>query len=855
MRFSPNSWITAIAVISAAITVAAGTSGFGQSKLPVQRLRTSDFRLTSKGGNGPTFCFSPDGKLVAGANWEEVRLWSFPDGKLLHDFSGAIQGSCIGFAVDGKALLVLEQRRMEVYRFDVASGHLLRTVHLEDVVDERGATTFRLSADGRWLFMTEVYNHFAVWDTTTGKRTFRKEIGIGKGGEGRISNAGVATLWDNLFIDRYDVRTGDQLGRTKIYQRMDVLAGNPQGTLLAAYSPADKSIIFWDTTNDKQTGGTIPLPEEFRGGLNEAAISSDGRRFVFWKNRDQWLWNRQVAIYDVESGTMISSVDPPGTYSLDQPEISPDGRYMFLAGGRSVFTPIDTATGKLHREIPDHILAVERLSFTPDGRTLLVGSRDKRQAWNVGTGAPGTVFEKWYHTPTVSAVSDDRALISGIKGGGIRLQAIDSGAIEREIETATDKYFAEIQLSVDRKTFIGVENFRGGYNRRWNVADGAVVNEQQLPVVDSERRFDPSTAIRGLTLGGTRLIRLEQVVPPSKRPDGSIDRGHVELVLDDWTAQLTTNRLPLPAMGRFAFDDNGILLAAVVSDDQTPRPYGEKWGSTHLILWDVATGWERLRVDREMHSYFGAFSAVAITRDGRLAATVCEHDRVEIWNGFNGYKLDSFDAGCDVTAITFSDDGTMLATGHPDGSVYLWSTRAAWDLVVQPIPLNKQTAKRCWDELLAAGRTPVLAWHHLLRNPAQATALLKDNLSQGEANKGVAAFLENALASLPVDEHDLADGSSPVSPMMLALKQAREKAPTDEARTYYEQLLDAASRPMLPKARRPILGILLAEQLNTEESRKLIEEFAAGPAGAFETQVAKSALVRIRSRAETTSSD
>ena len=141
--------------------------------------------------------------------------------------------------------------------------------------------------------------------------------------------------------------------------------------------------------------------------LPDAALSADGRRFVFWISRDKWLWNRQVAIFDVESGKMISSFDPPGTYFLEQPEISPDGRYMFLAGNRSVFTPVDTTTGKLVHEIPDHILAVEKLSFTPDGHTLLVGSRDKRQAWNVGTGKPGPLFEKWYHTPNIAAVNNE----------------------------------------------------------------------------------------------------------------------------------------------------------------------------------------------------------------------------------------------------------------------------------------------------------------------------------------------------------------------------------------------------------------------------------------------------------------
>jgi WD40 repeat protein len=839
-----------IALANVVVTGCLFSVAAGQSKLPLQRLGISEFRLAARGGSNRPFRFSPDGKLVAGANWEEVRLWSFPDGKLLHDFSSAIQSNCIGFAANGKEFLALEQRRMEIYRFDVASGNLLAKVRLEDVEDEQGATTYRLSPDGRWLCMTEVYNHLAVWDTTTGKRQFRKEVGTGKGSGGAISDAGVLTLWDNLFVDRYDVRTGEQLGRRTIYERMEVLASNPQGTVLAAYSPNDKSIIFWDTTNDKEVGGKIPIADEHKRELRDAALSADGRRFVFWLSQDKWLWNRKVAVFDVDSGKLISSFDPPGVYFLEQPEISPDGSYMFPAGNRSVFTPVDVTTGKLVHEIPDHILAVEKLSFTRDGRTLLVGGRDKRQAWSVDSGKPGLVFEQWYHTPNIAAVNNTSALVSGIKRGGLRLQNIETGVVEREYETETDKYFSDIQLSVDRKTFVATESLQGGHLRRWNVADGKVVSDRQLPAVNFERRIDESKVIRGLTLCGSRVIRMEQVVPPSKRTDGSSDPGRGDLVLEDWASEIVTNRLPIPAMGRFVFADNGegTLLAVAVSNDHTPQPYGEKWGSTHLLVWDVATGWERLRIDREMHGYFGSFAMLAITRDGRLVATVSDRNRVEIWNGFNGYQLDGFDTACGVTALAFSDDGTTLATGHEDGSVFLWNTRTAWDQVVQRLRMNQKMAQQYWNDLAGEGRKPAIAWQTLLRNPEQAAELLKTNLRRIAAAKGFAGMLQSVIVPLPDEISELVDASAPVPPIMRALQQGLDAAATEEARSDYKRLLEAASRPMSPKARRPILAVLLAEQLDTPDSRKLIEEMAAGAAGAFETRVAKSALLRIRSK-------
>jgi hypothetical protein len=162
--------------------------------------------------------------------------------------------------------------------------------------------------------------------------------------------------------------------------------------------------------------------------------------------------------------------------------------------------------------------------------------------------------------------------------------------------------------------------------------------------------------------------------------------------------------------------------------------------------------------------------------------------------------------------------------------------------------MNQRMAQRYWKDLAGGGRKPAVAWQALLGNPQQAVEMLKINLKQAAAAKGIAGALESLVVPLPQEGQELLDASPPVPPVMRALQQALEQTTSEEARTHYRQLLDAASRPMPLEMRRPILGILLAEQLDTAESRKLIEEIASGPAGGFDTQVAKAALVRIRWR-------
>src|SRR5690242_4060631 len=50
------------------------------SNAPMQRLYESEFRLTPSGSTICKFAFSPDGQLLAGSNWSEIRLWTFPEG-------------------------------------------------------------------------------------------------------------------------------------------------------------------------------------------------------------------------------------------------------------------------------------------------------------------------------------------------------------------------------------------------------------------------------------------------------------------------------------------------------------------------------------------------------------------------------------------------------------------------------------------------------------------------------------------------------------------------------------------------------------------------------------------------------
>jgi WD domain, G-beta repeat len=326
------------------------------------------------------------------------------------------------------------------------------------------------------------------------------------------------------------------------------------------------------------------------------------------------------------------------------------------------------------------------LSFTPDGKMLLAGSHDKRQAWHVDTGKPGVTFVAFRHYPYIAAIDNEKAVVSGFLNGGLKVQEIESGAVDWEFGLETYGYLSALQLGTDRKTFVGIMNDlkQGSMARRWEAATGKVVQENNLPKRghDSDRSGpDRRYLIHGLAMGGSRLLRLEEVRKGKGLINGSMDWGDTNLVLEDWTTMQVSNelRLPTPGFTQFVDTAHGTAIAGIGSDDRFYDQQQKKWlyGSAYLVIWDIATSRELLRVKRENSDYFSKFSLVAATRELQLLATANRHDHVDVWNAITGEHLQEFDTGNEVTALAFSDYGSLLATGHADGRVNIWDTGAA----------------------------------------------------------------------------------------------------------------------------------------------------------------------------------
>ena len=149
----------------------------------------------------------------------------------------------------------------------------------------------------------------------------------------------------------------------------------------------------------------------------------------------------------------------------------------------------------------------------------------------------------------------------------------------------------------------------------------------------------------------TREPQLPESVVTAQSPD-----GRVQILAQRLFPNSTSNQVHL--------DPNSWMPA--VSQQISARPASDETELVDLV-WDVASStgiaWDEMQI-----------TAVAFSSDSELLATGEASGRVRLWDTGEGCQLGVFDDHTDVIrSVAFSPDGTTLATGDQNGIVKLWN--------------------------------------------------------------------------------------------------------------------------------------------------------------------------------------
>jgi hypothetical protein len=201
--------------------------------------------------------------------------------------------------------------------------------------------------------------------------------------------------------------------------------------------------------------------------------------------------------------------------------------------------------------------------------------------------------------------------------------------------------------------------------------------------------------------------------------------------------------------------------------------------------------------------------------------------------------------------MSFSPDGLRLATGHADGTAYLWDvTETARRAGLPARPFGPGEPEELWAKLAGEDATKAhsAVWT-LIANPEQTLPLFRQRLRPAPAAD--TERIRRLIADLDSPQFKERNAASRQLAALgdqaeFALQQVLEKDQLSlELRRRIERILAVTGQPATGEVVRRLRAIQVLGQLASPEARTLLRMLAEGAAGARETRAAQTMLNRL----------
>jgi WD40 repeat protein len=576
----------------------------------------------------------------------------------------------LAFSADGKTL-VSDAADQTAIIWDVDTGQMRRLVR-----SPQSAGGLALTPDGQKLIIGDS----GVWDAVTGRqirRSYRYHAPLACSPNGKLlASSAFNPEGEGWVVLVCDVTTG----RTKhlfpcSFFQPTALAFSADGNLVGVTGSVQQdedTYVSVTTVYDLNTGqlrqtlhgcdlscliGVSPLPSTRLIGL-----TSDGKQ-----------------VLDVETEQILHTIEVEKLpYSLGGVHdtgrsLSPDGRLMLAGTYEGHLAVYEVASSRLQWQTQAHCGMFRAAAFTADSQMLATAGDDHIiRLWNAATGTPIRTLGRRARSVEAVAFSPDGEAITALnKDGTARFWTLHSVCCERQenslgmlglhvpqnSDTARNWWRivpALLPGSQERRfsSWVGAVSpdgsliFLSGYVRGifglciWNVATqtahSTLRDIQSLPTIAT---FSPDNRLLALA-SGSKWIRLYDT------QTGRMVR------------ELTTNLEDVGWPTELRFSSDGRTLAS-----------GD--GAYTILLWDVETG----KVKRRLDAYGEYICSLAFAPDDKTLAVGAAYSEVVWLKSLGQGRKHRFLRGHTATirSVTFSGDGTRLATGAQDGTVRLWN--------------------------------------------------------------------------------------------------------------------------------------------------------------------------------------
>jgi WD40 repeat protein len=407
---------------------------------------------------------------------------------------------------------------------------------------------------------------------------------------------------------------------------------SPDGEIIAS-AGEDATVKFWSPD-----GRELLPPLKLKDKVTSVSFSPDSKMIVSGsKDGKLTLWNRD--------GKELSSFDDHNQIPISSVSFSPDGKNIASADENGIIK-LRNLKGKSVKTLKGHTNLVYRVRFSPNGEKIASASADKTvRLWNL-EGKLLRTFEG--HTTAVKSVSfspDGQSLVSASMDGTVRLWKVNvKGPIPPPNDHSPDDHYTDrhdgpvndVSFSPNGETFAtaGEDNIVKLWDNEGELLE--TLKGHTRPV--KSLSFSPKDNNTLVSVGDDNTVRIWKLNKNSSLP------------------VLTSHSAPANSV---SFSPKGQILASVNNDV--------------VELWSLPSG-EQPSLKHTLKGYILTFSP-----DGKTIATASrskdnpKNNTVKLWN-LNGQELKtSKDHKEEVTSLSFSSDGQMIAFTSEDNPVKLWN--------------------------------------------------------------------------------------------------------------------------------------------------------------------------------------